>query len=82
MKAIMILIIAAGTVRGGSLGDERTLEVREIEFSSIASCRHAASQLVDAGRRSSDWSRTFSVEGSTGRMVVPAPNIIAECITR
>ena len=32
MKAIMILIIAAGTVRGGSLGDDRTLEVREIEF--------------------------------------------------
>ena len=82
MKAILILIIAAGTIRGSSLGADRTLEVREIEFSSIAACRQAAAQLVDAGRKSNDWARTFSVEGATNRVLVPAPNIIAECVKR
>lgn len=82
MKAILILIIAAGAIRGGSLGSDQALEVREIEFSSIESCRLAAAQLVDASRRSNDWARTFSVEGSTNRVLVPAPNIIAECVKR
>jgi len=82
MKAILILIITAGSVQGVSLGPDQTLQVREIEFSTMASCRQAAAQLTDAGRRSDQYRRIFSVEGSTGGSLVPAPVIIAECLAR
>ena len=82
MKAIMILIITAGTVQGISLGPDQTLQVREIEFSSMANCHRAAAQMIDAGRRSDQYRRVFSVEGTTGKSLVPAPVIIAECVLR
>lgn len=82
MKAIMILIVVAGSVQGSSLGPDQTVQVREIEFSSPAACQAAASQIAGAARRSGDWARIFSVEGSTDRVLVPAPNIIAECVLR
>ena len=83
MKALLILIVAAGTVQGASsLGPDQTLQVREIEFSTLANCREAAAQLTSAGRRSNEWARIFSVEGSTNRVLVPAPIVIAECVVR
>ena len=81
MKAIMILIITAGTVQGVSLGPDQTLQVREIEFSTMASCREAAAQLVNAGRKSDQYRRIFSVQAD-GSSLVPAPVIIAECLER
>ncbi len=81
MKAILILIIAAGSVQGtSSLGPDQTLQVREIEFSSMAACGAAATQLTAAGRRSEEWARIFSVEEPSGRVLVPSPVIIAECV--
>ena len=81
MKAILILIITAGSVQGtSSLGPDQTLQVREIEFSSMAACGEAASKLTAAGRRSNEWTRSFSIEESSDRILVPSPVIIAECV--
>ena len=83
MKAILILIIAAGTVQGtSSLGPDQTLQVREIEFSSMEACGEAATKLTTAGRRSNEWTRIFSVEESSSRVLVPSPVVIAECVKR
>ena len=82
MKAIMILIVVAGSVQGSSLGPDQTVQVREIEFSSAEACQAAASQLTDAARRSGDRARIFSIEGSTEKVLVPGPNVIAECVLR
>jgi hypothetical protein len=80
MKALLILIVTAGTVQGASLGPNQTVQIREIEFSSMESCRQAAQQMVKGARRADDRARIFSIEESTGRMLVPAPVIIAECV--
>ena len=50
MKAILILIVTAGTVQGSSLGPDQTLQIREIEFSTMATCRQAAQQLTKSAR--------------------------------
>ena len=80
MKAIMILIITAGSVQGISLGPDQTMHVREIEFSSMEACHKAAATMIDSGRRSEQYRRIFSIDRTTGRPVVPAPVIIAECV--
>ena len=80
MKAILILIITAGSIQGISLGPDQTMQVREIEFSSMEACQAAANQMTAAGRRSNEWQRTFSVESTTQRVLVPSPVIIAECV--
>ena len=80
MKALMILIITAGTVQGASLGPDQTVQVREIEFSSIEACRKAAEQMTTSANRAGDRARIFSIEESTDRILVPAPVIIAECL--
>ena len=82
MKAILILIITAGSVQGISLGPDQTLQVREIEFSSMEACHAAANQMTSAGRRSNEWQRIFSREEVTQRVLVPSPVIIAECVAR
>lgn len=83
MKAILILIIAAGTVQGASsLGPDQTLQVREIEFSSMEACDAAATRLTAAGRRADERARIFSIEESSDRVLVPSPVIIAECVKR
>ena len=82
MKALMILIITAGTVQGISLGPDQTMHVREIEFSSMTACRQAAAQMINAGRRSDQYRRVFSVEERTDESLVAAPVIIAECVPR
>lgn len=80
MKALLILIVTAGTVQGASLGPDQTVQIREIEFSSMVTCRQAAKQMVAAAHRADDRSRIFSIEASTGRALVPAPVIVAECV--
>jgi hypothetical protein len=80
MKAILILIVTAGTVQGASLGPDQTVQIREIEFSSMATCRRAAQQMVKSAHRADDRARIFSIDEATGRMLVPAPVIIAECV--
>lgn len=81
MKAIMILIVTAGTVQGAaSLGPDQTLQVREIEFSTMANCRLAARQLIGAAQSANDYARVFSVEQPSGRNLVPAPSVIAQCV--
>ena len=80
MKALLILIITAGTVQGASLGPDQTVQVREIEFSSMEACQKAAKQMVTSANRAGDRARILSVEESTGRILVPAPVIIAECV--
>lgn len=82
MKAIMILIVVAGSVQGSSLGPDQTVQVREIEFSSPEACQAAASQITVAALRAGDRARIFSVEGSTEKVLVPGPNVIAECVLR
>ncbi len=80
MKAIMILIVAAGTAHGNLHGSNQTLEVREIEFSNMDACHKAAAQLTDAGRRNVYWAREFSTENRSKRLLSPAPIVMAECI--
>jgi tRNA A37 threonylcarbamoyladenosine modification protein TsaB len=80
MKAIMILIVAAGTAQGSALSSNRNLDVREIEFSTMEACRQAAAQLVDAGRKNVYWAREFATETSTRKLLTPAPIVMAECI--
>jgi hypothetical protein len=80
MKALLILIVTAGTVQGASLGPDQTLQIREIEFSSMEACREAAEQMVSSGHRANDRARILSIEESTDRVLVPAPVIIAECV--
>ena len=80
MKALLILIITAGTVQGASLGPDQTLQVREIEFSSMEACQKAAAQMTTSATRAGDRARIFSIEESTDRILVPAPVIIAECV--
>jgi hypothetical protein len=79
MKAILILIVTAGTVQGSSLGPDQTLQIREIEFSTMATCRQAAQQLTSSAHRADDRARIFG-EISTNRVLVPAPVVIAECV--
>ena len=81
MKAILILIIVAGGIRGGDHAQQQ-VEVREIEFSSMAACNKAAVQLVSASRSASDRARIFDVETSSNRSQVPGPVMIAECLER
>jgi hypothetical protein len=76
----MILIVTAGTVQGASLGPDQTVQIREIAFSSMATCRQAAQQMVKAAHRADDRSRILSIEESSDRILVPAPVIIAECV--
>ena len=80
MKALMILIITAGTVQGASLGPDQTVQVREIEFSSIEACQKAAEQMTTSANRASDRARIFSIEETTDRILVPGLVIIAECV--
>lgn len=80
MKAIMILIVAAGTAQGTGHGSNQTLDVREIEFSDINACHKAAAQLTDAGRKNVYWAREFSTENRSRRLLTPAPIVMAECI--
>jgi hypothetical protein len=79
MKAILILIVTAGTVQGSSLGPDQTLQVREIEFSTMATCQQAAKQLTNSVRRADERARIF-VDTSRNRVLVPAPVVIAECV--
>ena len=79
MKAILILIVTAGTVQGSSLGPDQTLQVREIAFSSMASCHQAAEQLTKSARRADERARIF-IDSSSNRVLVPAPVVIAECV--
>ncbi len=81
MKAILVLIVVVGSLGGGDYADQR-VEVREIEFSSIDACRKAAVQLASAGTSASDRARIFDVERSSGRVQVPGPVVIAECVER
>ena len=46
----------------------------------MAACGEAASKLTAAGRRSNEWTRSFSIEESSDRILVPSPVIIAECV--
>lgn len=80
MKAIMILIVAAGTAQGNALGSNQILDVREIEFSNMDACHQAAAQLTSAGRKNVYWAREFSTENSTKKLLTPAPIVMAECI--
>lgn len=79
MKAILILIVTAGTVQGSALGPDQTLQVREIEFSTMATCRQAAEQLTKSARRADERARIF-VDTASNRVLVPAPVVIAECV--
>ena len=81
MKAILVLIVVAGGLRGGDISQQE-LEVREIEFSSLETCRKAAVQLVSASRSASDRARIFDIEKSTNRSQVTGPVVIAECLER
>ena len=80
MKAIMILIVAAGTAQGSGLGSNQTLDVREIEFSDMNACHEAATRLTDAGRKNVYWAREFATEDRSRRLLTPAPIVMAECI--
>ena len=80
MKALLILIVTAGTVQGASLGPDQSVQIRQIEFSSMESCQKAAAQMVSSANRAGDRARIFSIEESTDRILVPAPVIIAECV--
>ena len=80
MKALLILIVTAGTVQGASLGPDQTMQIREIEFSSMEACQKAAVQMTSSATRAGDRARIFSIEESTDRILVPAPVIIAECV--
>ncbi len=81
MKALLILIVVAGGIRGGEHAQQQ-VDVREIEFSSLTACRKAAVQLVSASRSASDRARIFDVETSSNRVQVPGPVIVAECVQR
>ena len=80
MKAIMILIVVAGTAHGTTDGPDQTLQVKEIEFSTLKSCQKAAAQLTDAGRKNVYWAREFSADKSNRQRPVPAPVVMAECV--
>lgn len=80
MKAIMILIVAAGVGNGEVSGSDQVLQVREIEFSTMKACQKAAGDLNRAAHRSEERTRTFSRDPATGRVLVPAPVVIAECV--
>ncbi|MDJ0608104.1 MAG: hypothetical protein QNJ67_03950 [Kiloniellales bacterium] len=79
MKAILVLIVVVGSMGSSNYGDQR-VQVREIEFSSIDACRKAAVQMVSASRGANDRARTFDVDRSNGRVLVPGPVVIAECL--
>ena len=48
----------------------------------MEACQTAAHNMTAAGRRSNEWVRTFSVENTTQRVLVPSPVVIAECVGR
>ena len=78
MKALMILIVSVGTSQASLNGVDTSLEVRQIEFSSLAACERAADKMTHAGRSTSDWAKTFSVH-QRGLFLSP-PTIVAECV--
>ncbi len=80
MKAIMILIVVAGTSQGTSIGSDQALDVRQIEFSDIHACEEAAARLTNAGRKNVYWAREFSAESRGRKLLTPAPIVMAECI--
>ena len=78
MKALMILIVSVGTSQASLDGVDSNLEVRQIEFSSLAACERAADTMTHAGRATSDWAKTFSVNRRD--LFVSPPTIVAECL--
>ncbi len=72
MKAILILIVTVGSQANVGAVDS-SLNIRQIEFASIQSCERAAARLNSAGRRTSDYAKTFgtqrSLSGARGHAV-------------
>ena len=80
MKAILILILTVGS-QGNIDRIDSSMEVRQIEFASLQACERAAARLNSAGRRSSDYAKTFgNTRSLSGGLFVSPPIVIAECI--
>ena len=82
MKALMILIVAAGLGDAGLRDNDQVLQVQQIEFSDMEACQKAAERLTVAGRRATDYQKVFAVESGTNRVLAPAPVVMAECVVR
>ena len=83
MKALLILIVTVGTSQASVDAVDSALEVQQIEFSSLAACERAATQLTNASRSTSNWAKTFastspSLNGEP--LFVSPPTVIAECV--
>ena len=80
MKAILILIVTVGS-QGDFDRVDNAMDIRQIEFASVQACERAAARLNGAGRRTSDYAKTFSTRRSlSGGLFVAPPTVIAECV--
>jgi hypothetical protein len=80
MKAILILIVTVGS-QGNVDRVDSSLNIQQIEFESLRSCERAAARLNSAGRRTSDYAKTFGTRRSlSGGLFVSPPTVIAECL--
>ncbi len=80
MKAILILIVTVGSQANVGAVDS-SLNIRQIEFASLQACERAAARLNSAGRRTSDYAKTFGTQRSlSGGLFVSPPIVIAECV--
>ncbi len=80
MKAILILIVTVGS-QGNIDRVDSSLGVQQIEFASLQACERAAARLNSAGRRTSDYAKTFGTRRSlSGGLFVSPPIVIAECL--
>ena len=60
MKAILILIVTVGS-QGNIDRVDSSMEVQQIGFASLQACERAAARLNSAGRRTSDYAKTFGM---------------------
>ncbi len=80
MKALMILIVAAGVGDFGPREGAQVLQVEQIEFTSIDTCLRAAYRLTVAGRQTTNYQRVFGTATGTRAVLTPPPVITAECV--
>lgn len=80
MKALLILIVAAGIGDTGRDAADQSLQIQRIEFSSLAACVEAADRLTEAGRRTIHYQKAFGTEAGTNRVLAAPPVITAECV--
>lgn len=80
MKALLILIVAAGIGDAGRHDGDQALQIQRIEFSSVGTCLEAANRLTAAGRRATHYQKAFGTETGTNRVLTAPPVITAECV--